>query len=137
MLQRLYRDTPTTIYQVFLVNFCFEPLGLQQVITISCPPSRKDHIYYNVIHNFQSGSTNNRMKHHNVIRTEGQTIFLKCMIITCYDYKNSLITFRIRRTRETFCFISHCFISLQYINPTVSTYISTSSQSPISREEPS
>ena len=36
------------------------------------------------------------------------------------DYKN-VVTLRIRRTRETFCFISHCFISLQYINPTVST----------------
>ena len=37
--------------------------------------------------------------------------------------------------RETLCFISRCFISLQYIRPTVSTYISTSSQSPIWRHD--
>lgn len=37
--------------------------------------------------------------------------------------------------RETLCFISRCFISLQYIRPTVSTYISTSSHSPIWRQD--
>jgi len=36
--------------------------------------------------------------------------------------------------QETFCFISHSFISLQYIKPTASTYIPTSSRSLIWRQ---